>query len=379
MNVIQEINRINQRELQEGLTNTSASWHAKYSSSAWVYVGNLPTPLTEGDILAVMSQFGEIEDINLVREEGTGKSRGFCFVKYEDCRSCVLAVDNFNGTMVLGRSLRVDHVENYRLPKHLREKEERGGDDDDNADANADANATEEEGQNERIDQHGHLKAGHAYHGKQLANEYDINQGHDLFAPVYLPVQNNMNGHTLGDDQIGREQKQDAKLQRKAERDRIRKEREARKQEKEEERRQKRAKTIDNKRGKKDGHPDDNRDSNRDDNKGRKRAKTIDNKGEKDGHSEDNRDRSRNDNEGRKRAKIIDNKGEKDGHSEDNRDSSREDKKGRKHGHKSRERRKDKDGSSRDDERRKTMSRSRSPSRSKSDPDDGRRKRLDSE
>jgi len=347
MNVIQEINRINQRELQEGLTNTSASWHAKYSSSAWVYVGNLPTPLTEGDILAVMSQFGEIEDINLVREEGTGKSRGFCFVKYEDCRSCVLAVDNFNGTMVLGRSLRVDHVENYRLPKHLREKEERGGDAD--ADDNANANAAEEEGQNERIDQHGHLKAGHAYHGKQLANEYDINQGHDLFAPVPIPVQNDMNGHTLGDDQIGREQKQDAKLQRKAERDRIRKEREARKQEKEEERRQKRAKTIDNKKEEKDGHPEDNRDSNRDDKKGRKRAKTIDNKGEKDGHPEDNRDRSR------------------------------EDKKGRKHGHKSRERRKHKDGTGRDDERRKTRSRSRSPSRSKSDPDEGRRKRLDSE
>jgi len=321
MNVIQEINRINQRELQEGLTNTSASWHAKYSSSAWVYVGNLPTPLTEGDILAVMSQFGEIEDINLVREEGTGKSRGFGFVKYEDCRSCILAVDNFNGTMVLGRSLRVDHVENYRLPKHLREKEEQGGDADENADANnAEVNVNvNDEGQNERIDQHGDLKAGHAYHGKQLANGYDINQGHDLFAPY------DMNGHTLGDDQIGREQKQEAKLQRKAERDRIRKEREDRKQEKEEERRQKRAKTIDDK----------------------------DKGGEKDGHSEDKRDSTR----------------------------SREDKKGRKRGHKNRERRKrkDKDGTAGRDERRKSRSRSRSGSRSKSDPDEGRRKRLDSE
>jgi RNA-binding motif X-linked protein 2 len=44
-----------------------------------------------------MSQFGEIEDIHLVREEDTGKSRGFAFLKYEDARSCVLAVDNFIG------------------------------------------------------------------------------------------------------------------------------------------------------------------------------------------------------------------------------------------------------------------------------------------
>jgi RNA-binding motif X-linked protein 2 len=47
-----------------------------------------------------MSQYGEIEDINLAREEDTGKSRGFAFIKYEDARSCVLAVDNFVGVKV---------------------------------------------------------------------------------------------------------------------------------------------------------------------------------------------------------------------------------------------------------------------------------------
>ena len=77
-----------------------------------------------GDVIAVMSQFGEIDDVNLVRDDATGKSRGFAFLKYEDTRSCILAVDNFNGTKLLGRSIRVDHCENYRLPKHLREKEE---------------------------------------------------------------------------------------------------------------------------------------------------------------------------------------------------------------------------------------------------------------
>jgi hypothetical protein len=41
MNVIQEIQRINQAELDQKLTNTPGSWHAKYSNSAWVYVGGL--------------------------------------------------------------------------------------------------------------------------------------------------------------------------------------------------------------------------------------------------------------------------------------------------------------------------------------------------
>lgn len=234
MNVIQEIQRINQAEIEQNLINTPASWHAKYANSAWVYMGGLPTQLTEGDILAIMSQFGEIEDINLVREEKTGKSRGFCFVKYEDCRSCVLAVDNFNGSMVLGKSLRVDHVENYRLPKHLREKD---GDDGESGDE-------EGGGVNQRIDADGDLKAGHAYHGKELKNQFNIHQGIDLFAPVQNDVPESLSNRKIpayvpgGEDE---EQQLEEKLKRKAERDSIRRDRELRRQEKEEKRRKKRA------------------------------------------------------------------------------------------------------------------------------------------
>ena len=39
MNVIQEIKRINKRELDLGLVNTPASWHDKYKDCAWVYIG----------------------------------------------------------------------------------------------------------------------------------------------------------------------------------------------------------------------------------------------------------------------------------------------------------------------------------------------------
>jgi len=49
-----------------------------------------------------MSQWGEVEDINLVRDKETNKSRGFAFIKYEDQRSTILAVDNFNGIKLLG-------------------------------------------------------------------------------------------------------------------------------------------------------------------------------------------------------------------------------------------------------------------------------------
>ena len=53
--------------------------------------------MNEGDIVTVFSQYGEVVDCRLVRDRETGKSRGFAFLAYEDQRSTILAVDNFNG------------------------------------------------------------------------------------------------------------------------------------------------------------------------------------------------------------------------------------------------------------------------------------------
>ncbi|KAF9356540.1 hypothetical protein BGX26_005142 [Mortierella sp. AD094] len=97
--------------------SSSGSWHEQYKDSAHVFVGGLPFNLTEGDILCVLSQFGEIAGINLVRDKDSGKSKGFAFLKYVDQRSTVLAVDNMNGSKIGGRVIRVDHVQNYKVPK----------------------------------------------------------------------------------------------------------------------------------------------------------------------------------------------------------------------------------------------------------------------
>lgn len=109
MNSIQKINAINQKELAENVSD-SASWHAEYSDTPYIYVGFIPHELAEADILAIFSQYGVPTHINLVKDRDTGASRGFCYLKYEDHRSCVLAIDNFNGLKVLEKRLKVDHV-----------------------------------------------------------------------------------------------------------------------------------------------------------------------------------------------------------------------------------------------------------------------------
>ncbi|KAI9489400.1 hypothetical protein BDB00DRAFT_843245 [Zychaea mexicana] len=109
MNVVKEIQRINEKELSRGDYSETGSWHAQYKNTAWIFAGNLAFDLTEGDIICIFSQFGEILNIELIRDKDTGKSKGFAFLQYEDQRSTVLAVDNLNGSNVLGRTLRVDH------------------------------------------------------------------------------------------------------------------------------------------------------------------------------------------------------------------------------------------------------------------------------
>ncbi|KNZ76451.1 RNA-binding motif protein, X-linked 2, partial [Termitomyces sp. J132] len=112
---VKEINKINQLELDLGVSG--ASWHDEYKDSAYIFVGGLHFDLTEGDVVTIFSQYGEVMDVNLPRDKETGKTKGFGFLMYEDQRSTVLAVDNLNGAKVLDRTLRVDHVKNYKQPK----------------------------------------------------------------------------------------------------------------------------------------------------------------------------------------------------------------------------------------------------------------------
>ncbi|CCM01735.1 uncharacterized protein FIBRA_03801 [Fibroporia radiculosa] len=114
MNVVREINKINERELDLGGTG---SWHDDYKDSAYIFIGGLHSDLTEGDVITIFSQYGEVMDVNMPRDKATGKTRGFAFLMYEDQRSTILAVDNLNSANVLERTLRVDHVKDYKQPK----------------------------------------------------------------------------------------------------------------------------------------------------------------------------------------------------------------------------------------------------------------------
>jgi len=129
MNVMREIMRLNERELELGISGVgSASWHADYSGSAYIFIGGLSPELSEGDVITMFSQFGEVVDLHMPRRkslvpDALGARMGFAFLAYEDQRSTILAVDNMNGWEMRlpretrSRTLRVDHAGRYRRPK----------------------------------------------------------------------------------------------------------------------------------------------------------------------------------------------------------------------------------------------------------------------
>ena len=112
---VRNIKRLSEIELTR--IDKKGSWHDDYRHSAYIYIGGLAYELTEGDLICVFSQYGEIVSINLPKDKNTGKTRGYCFLCYEDQRSTVLAVDNLNGIKLSGRIIRVDHVKDYKQSK----------------------------------------------------------------------------------------------------------------------------------------------------------------------------------------------------------------------------------------------------------------------
>ncbi|EAT89749.2 hypothetical protein SNOG_03018 [Parastagonospora nodorum SN15] len=109
MNSVRAIQQLNKRELEAGV-GTEGSWHTDYRDTAFINIGGLPFELSEGDIITIFSQYGEPVWVKLARDKETGKSRGFAWIKYEDQRSCDLAVDNLGGSTIMDRVIRVDHA-----------------------------------------------------------------------------------------------------------------------------------------------------------------------------------------------------------------------------------------------------------------------------
>lgn len=72
-----------------------------------IYVGSLHYDLAEHDIRGVFEAFGKITEVTMSYEPATGKSKGYCFIEYENPASAAQALQAMNGFELAGRQIKV--------------------------------------------------------------------------------------------------------------------------------------------------------------------------------------------------------------------------------------------------------------------------------
>lgn len=72
-----------------------------------IYVGNFPYSVDEGQLRDIFSEYGEIEELALIKDRDTGRSKGFAFITFAQQQAAEKALEQ-NGNDMGGRPLRVN-------------------------------------------------------------------------------------------------------------------------------------------------------------------------------------------------------------------------------------------------------------------------------
>ncbi len=76
-----------------------------------IYIGQLPYSITENQLKEMFSEFGEIGDLNLIKDRFTGKSKGFGFIEMPNNSEADKAIKALNKSTHNGMEIKVNQVE----------------------------------------------------------------------------------------------------------------------------------------------------------------------------------------------------------------------------------------------------------------------------
>lgn len=75
-----------------------------------LYVGNLPYSVTEDELRELFSRSGAVDTVNVVRDNATGRARGFAFVEMATDADAQKAITELHETQLGGRTLAVNEA-----------------------------------------------------------------------------------------------------------------------------------------------------------------------------------------------------------------------------------------------------------------------------
>lgn len=75
-----------------------------------LYVGNLPYEIGETELQELFARAGSVTSVSVMRDQATGRARGFAFVEMGSDEEAQTAIRELNATQVGGRSLTVNEA-----------------------------------------------------------------------------------------------------------------------------------------------------------------------------------------------------------------------------------------------------------------------------
>ncbi len=75
-----------------------------------LYVGNLPFDVDEQALTALFAANGTVDSVNVMRDQATGRARGFAFVEMASDEEAQAAIQALNNSSLGGRTLTVNEA-----------------------------------------------------------------------------------------------------------------------------------------------------------------------------------------------------------------------------------------------------------------------------
>jgi len=85
-----------------------------------IYVGNISYGTTEDSLTTLFSAYGEVQNVKIITDRETGRSKGFGFVTMDNSDEANSAIEAINSKEFEGRELRVNEAK-PREPRPRRE------------------------------------------------------------------------------------------------------------------------------------------------------------------------------------------------------------------------------------------------------------------
>ncbi len=81
-----------------------------------IYIGNIPHNVTEDVLDDVFSEFGDVSSANVIKDQHSGRSKGYGFVEMLNDSDASEAIKVLDSSSLQGRNIKVNKARSRREP-----------------------------------------------------------------------------------------------------------------------------------------------------------------------------------------------------------------------------------------------------------------------